>query len=470
MRPYRASSKYVVAAGDCYVSFHGNFMDRYSDGSYYNDDNMKSFLSETGTRFLYSFGSGISYETQKIGKRHTENIAKKIRMMHDRPFMSDSKIYVDSGGFQVAMGALKTSDMPKFIDMYCDFLMKYDSIYHYAFSLDLPPGPLENNVFTSYDQLEKLNRSSYQKLGSLPDNIKKKLIYVHHFRTPSIYDTWNKFLFHENLAEGYDNFATGGIVANMATDQAIPVILYCIPLSEILYYNKKLNKKSFNFHVLGGANHIDVFYHKLFEHHIKQVHDVDVNITYDSSALFKALAQGRFVPVFKSDGSMIKMDLHSAYLHQRFEGQQTIEEKLYEILNECTNDYGFRKLTPKDDPVYTTIQPSNCLTFSRSIHMYGMCYFLYNYCMMEAIAKDYVQRIYPYYLSRDQETFDAICNELSVKLNGGKRSKKQTSKISSLFRSLDLLTHIDLSYNRNIITKYLSNDDISSMSSPFISF
>lgn len=470
MSANRVPSNFVVAAGDCYVSFHSNFMDRYSDGSYYNDSQMEHFLRETGNRFLYSFGNHISYKTQKISKKHKQKIADKVKMMHNRPFMKSSQIYIDSGGFQVAMGALKTSDMPVFMDLYCQFLNENKDIYNYAFHLDLPPGPGTQNVFGSYQQLETLNRQSYQKMAALPDDVKSKMIYIHHFRTPSIYDTWHKFLFQEHLADGFENFATGGIVANMSTDTKIPVILYSIPLSEILHHNMKLGKKHFNFHVLGGANYVDVFYHKLFQHHIKMTHDIDVNITYDSSALFKGLAQGRFIPVRKSNGNIFKMDLRSDVLHLRCEDTSTTQDRLYEVFNNNVTPYGFKQLTPETDPVYSVVVDGDNATFSRSIWMYGMCYMMYTYSMVEAMANETVQKIYPHYLNRDQAKFDLGCLDLIVKFNNGKQSRKHMSKISSLFRSLDLLKTVDLKFNKAVVDKYLSQDDNSLMKSDILTF
>ncbi len=451
---------YVVAGGDAFVGLLHNFLHRHNLKSYFDHSQLNNFLLNSIDKYLFSFGTGLSYKTKKISKNHTTRILKGIESMTNVDFMKNTKLYIDSGGFQVAMGAINTKDMPQFINIYHEFLENYVNKFNYAFSLDLPPGPSSaTKIFKSYSEIEQLNRLSYQATTKLPQNVKDKILYVHHFRTPSLYDTWSKFLWDEDLADGFKNFATGGIVANMATDLTIPVIIYCIPLSEILKYAIDKNIQEFNFHVLGGANFIDVFYHKLFSHHIKKVHNVTVNITYDSSAIFKGLAIGRFIPVFK-DNELFKMDLKSKGLHLRFNNHMTKEDTTYEVLNTLSEQYGFKPLSTDIDPIYDDTRN----TFSRSVHMYLICHVLHTYRRLELICENFVEEIYPLYQQNNQVEFDDKCYKFSQKLNQGKITRKQKAKISSLYKSLQILTNLDRDYNKHLIHKFMSNDDISMMS------
>jgi hypothetical protein len=453
-------SNFVCAGGDCFASLLGNFIDKHGGSEYFTDEKVNYFLKNSVNKYLYSYGTGLSYKTKKMSPNHNERIATEVKKIVDRPLMKDCTLLIDSGGFQVAMGAVEAKDMPSFINKYHSFLEANHNNFSYAFSLDLPPGPA-TTVFESYQQLEDLNRLSYRTTAALPAPVKDKMIYIHHFRTPSLYDSWSKFLWEENLANGFKNFATGGIVANMATDMTIPVIIYVIPLSEILKYAISKNMTEFNFHVLGGANFIDVFYHKLFSYHIQKVHNVKVNITYDSSALFKGLAIGRFIPVFKDDGNLIKMDLRSSVLHLRFENMMTIEDKVYQLLNDIADHYGFRKLTPETDPIYDIERN----TFSRSVHMYLLCYMLHIYRHIELKCENFVEEIYPMYTQQKQVEFDEKCYEFAKKFNQGKNTRKQKAKISSIYKSLNILTVMDRAYNRHLIHKFMATDDISTMNS-----
>lgn len=451
---------FVCAGGDCFASLMSNFMSKYSGDSYITNETLADCLDNSINKYLYSFGTGLSYKTKKMSKNHVAKITSEVDKIVNEPFMKECKLYIDSGGFQVAMGAVKTEDMPSFITKYHTFLEDNHQKFSYAFTLDLPPGPSSaSSIFESYAQIEELNRQSYRASASLSPEAKAKMIYVHHFRTPSLFNTWSKFLWEENLAEGYKNFATGGIVANSATDLTIPIIIYVVPLSEITKYAISKGMTEFNFHVLGGANYIDVFYHKLFAHHIKKAHNVTVNITYDSSAIFKGLAIGRFVPVFRNDGNLIKMDLRSNALHMRFDSDHTIETKLYELLNEIADAYGFKRLDPVTDPVYDTERN----TFTRSIHMYLICYVFRMYRKLEQMSQTLIDEIYPLYQEGKQDEFDARCTQLGRTFNQGKNTKKQKAKVASLFKSLEILTNMDTEYNKFLITKFMSNDDIAGM-------
>ena len=454
--------EYVVAGSDCFVSFLGSFIDK-TGGSYFDDDKLKVFIENSVDRYLYSFGTGLSYKSQKISKNHVAKVTSEVAKIHDRPFMQNSKIYIDSGGFQVAMGAIKTEDMPKFIQLYHDFIKNEHQKFSYAFSLDLPPGPgTASKIFNSYSQLEDLNKLSYQTAAALPQVCKDKMIYIHHFRTPALYDTWSKFLWDDHLADGFINFATGGIVANSSTDIVIPIIIYTIPLSEILKYAISKGMTKFNFHVLGGANYIDVFYHKLFSYHIKKVHNIDVTITYDSSAIFKALAVGRFIPVFKDDGNLMKMDLRSNSLHLRFDDTATIEDKVYTLVNEIAQAYNFKPLNKVDDPIYEANEKGK-IVLSKKLYMYLICYYLRAYRMLELMSNEFIQQIYPLFEEGKIHEFDQLCYTFAQKFNQGKNTKKQKTKIASLYRSLQVLTNMDREYNRHVIEKFMSSDDITTM-------
>ena len=451
---------YIVAGSDCFVALLGNFIDNHGGSEYFNDDKIKNFLANNINRFLYSFGTGLSYKTKKFSKNHSKKISTQVDTIVNRPFMTNTSTYIDSGGFQVAMGAIAPEDMPNFINLYHTFIKDNYNKFKYAFTLDLPPGPSSSDsIFNSYHQIEELNRLSYQTSANLPQEIKDKMIYVHHFRTPSIYDTWSKFMWEENLAKGYKKFATGGIVAGAASDITIPVIIYTIPLSEVLKYAMSQNLTQFNFHVLGGANFIDVFYHKLFSHHIKKVHNVDVTITYDSSAIFKALAIGRFIPVFRDDGILVKMDLKSNGLHLRFDSDGTVQDKVYFLLNQIADNYGFRRLDPKTDPIYDVTRD----TFTRSVHMYLILYYLRIYRELELISQQYVDVVYPLFQAGKIDEFDRKCMDLAQRFNQGKNTRKQRAKICSIYRSLQILTNMDREYNKFIIHKFMSSDDIASL-------
>lgn len=460
------SGQYVVAGVDTFVELFSKFIDVHDKSNHFNDEIFCNFLQQSISKYLFSYGTGLSYKTKRFPKNHTSKIAQVVQKIRTRPFMANNELYIDSGGFQVSMGAIDTKDMPRFIDDYHNFIDETHSAFDWAFCLDLPPGPGSGDIFDSYQQIEELNRTSYNSVFSLSEAARNKMIYIHHFRTPSLYKTWSKFLFEEGLGEGYKYYGTGGIVANLATDTSIPVIIYTIPLSSVLRYNKEQGKKQFKFHILGGANFSDVFYHKLFTHHIKKVHDIDVEITYDSSAIFKGLAIGRFIPVLNSNEELVKMDLRSNQLHLKFDGTP-IHDKVYQLLNEIASIYQFKELNQNDDPIYERAPraKSKAATFSRSVHMYLMCHILKTYRQIELNSEKFVSEIYPYYENGEIEEFDSRCLSFTKKLNQGKSTKKQKAKTYSLYKSLKILEDLDEEYNEYLVQKFMASSDISCMQS-----
>ena len=462
------SGNFVAAGGDTFVALMKRFMPECP--TLCTDQQIINVLDSTVDKFLFSFGAGVNYKTKKLSGKHEQRFLKVINNMQSAPFMKNAKIYWDSGGFQVANGAFHPKDLPAFIDMYYKCVEANPSMYSNAFILDCPPGPGSKDLFSSYNQIEKLNRMSYEKcLQTISPQNLKKVIYIHHFRTPSLYDTWHKFLFDENLADGYEYFGTGGIVANLASDIAIPIVLYTIPLSSILVYAKSKGLKKFKFHVLGGANFRDVFYHKLFEHHIREYHGIDVEITFDSSAIFKAMFIGRHIHVFNHDNNVIKMDFRSGVLDTVLKGSDlskidpskniTVRNKLYAVCDELANKYGFRKLDPLVDPIYDPM--TNSLT--KEMHVLMMSYVMEFTKQMELNCEMLAKKIYPIYQSGAVADFNEACNRITKMINQGKETKKQKAKSNCIFKSLKVLEQLDLDYNKMLVHQYMASDDISSL-------
>ena len=80
------------------------------------------------------------------------------------------------------------------------------------------------------------------------------------------------------------------------------------------------------------------------------------------------------------------------------------------------------------------------------------------------MCEKFVEEIYPLYEQNKQDEFDERCYELAKKFNQGKNTRKQKAKIASIAKSLEVLTKMDREYNRHLIHKFMSNDDISEMS------
>ena len=95
----------------------------------------------------------ILSNTYHLYLRPGHKLIEKAGGLHK--FMNwDGGILTDSGGFQVAMGAIQKQDMFKFIELYVEFLKNYSSKINKAYSMDLPPPAQGNEIFKTYQELE----------------------------------------------------------------------------------------------------------------------------------------------------------------------------------------------------------------------------------------------------------------------------------------------------------------------------
>jgi hypothetical protein len=406
-------------------------------------------------RLLYSFGAGLSSKSHNVSERRIKKVSDVIDSMHSCPFTNESTIFVDSGGFQLCMGYMNQSDIPKYCDIYTQFINQKYQDFTMCYSLDIPV--VKDGIFKTYIELEKMNRYTYQEFSKFKQEIKDKVFYIHHFITPKLYNIWSRFMWDEGLADGFTNFSVGGIVAGSGSDHTIPLVTYCIPLSDIVKYCKCKKIDKFNFHLLGGASYSDIFYHQMFTKHIKRVHNIDVNITYDSSTLFKGLAVGRFTRCFKSDGNLYQMDLHSDVLKIKYDKEKTVEDCIYEFLNDISDHYDMKHLDPVNFPIYENN------TYHRAIHMFLMMHEMRIFREIELMCIDAVEELYPLFEQNKRVEFGDECLKFIKRFNGGRLSEKLNLKCSNLSRSLDILTKCDTVLNKHLVDKYMSNDDVAEM-------
>ena len=452
-----SSGNYVVAAGDSFVQLIDRFLYLYDGKRYLNEEDLKRVITNTIDKYLYSFGAEMNYKTKKIPKNRLKRFIQKTNEIHRAKYMDSCEIYWDSGGYQVSNGALHPKYMKDFIQMYYGAVKNHTDIYDHAFLMDLPPGPGTKDFFSSNKQIEEINRYSYEMASNMyTEEEKKKLIFVYHFRSPALYDTWTKFMFEDGLADGYEYFGTGGIVANIKSDILNPLVSYTLPLSCILRYAIDRNMKKFNFHVLGGANFIDVFYHKLMTLHIKEHHDIDVNITYDSTGLFKGISVARYVYTINNLGNMVKMEYGSDKLHLRFDEGGTIEDKLYEHVNNISRKYNIKQIDRNITPVYKNGRISMCM------NIYLMMYLLDIYRVIEDMSELQCAEVYKFYKSGEHSEFIKQCTEIIKRHNYGKVSTKMKSKCNSLIKSMKMLENPDLDYNKHMVEKYMDSESLGS--------
>jgi len=435
---------------------------------YFSRGVLNDFFLQTCDKFLHSFGA--SFSGRKKYNKYAEQEAKLFKKNRDYGFFNDCVFMVDSGGFQASIGSINKKETDILYDIYYnDFLVNHKDVYDRAFVLDIPPGP-GCNIFSSFDDVYEMNHKSYIKAASLPDGVRDKMIYIHHFRTPKLWEIYTRIMDENDLFDKFKYHATGGIVANMASDTAIPCIIYILPLIPLLARAKKYNRKKLYFHILGGAQYRDVFFYELFKIHVMKVHGIELEITYDSSGIFKGLMQGRIVPILMN-GKLTRLDLRTTALDGKQMGLDD-DRKVIDIYRSTLNElckFGFKEISV--DKVYS----EETGTFLYDIMSYSMLHMLYIYSKAEDYLKTEAAKIYKIYeahsdrMNQDDHEDIVLFNqkvyETIRNMNEGKVTKKATSKSTSVSKSLDMLTDLDEDLCKHIIIKNLAKDEFISLSS-----
>lgn len=411
---------------------------------------VSEFLSSTTSGYLHSFGQDFAGKK----KYHKYNAQRTAIFNNCRATgMFDNCTFIaDSGGYQISIGRLTKTESLLLYKLYYEWLEESHDVFDRAFILDIPPGP-GCKVFDSFSDVFDWNLESYLKAKAFPPEIRKKFIYVHHFRTPKLWEIYTKIMREYDMFNSFEYHATGGIVANMGSDMSIPCIIYVLPLIPLLNECKKFGRKKLNFHILGGASFRDIFYYELFKKVVKKEHDIELEITYDSSGVFKQLMHARFMSSADEFGNIHKMYFREFELDERFSGGRSKIEQIDMQLNNVARKWGFKEISM--DGLYG----GDTNTLFADIKSYSFFYALDLYSVMQEKIRNLVSEIYPLYEAGDTDGFYQECLKTTRMFNQGKLTKKAKVKSYSIPRSLDMLKQLDEDYCVFLIDKFLSKDE-----------
>jgi len=445
-------SGYILAGFESLASILNNYM-LGKNGRFYDNftrDQISDFLGAICSGFLHSYGQNFAGKKRyKNYNKNEENVYNKCRSWG---FFNSSNLIIDSGGFQISVGRLTRAESDLLGKMYYEWIENHGHVIDRAFILDIPPGP-KCKIFETFKDVYELNLESYHRAKALPDDIRKKIIYIHHFRTPQLWKLYTKILQEDNMFNSFQHHGTGGIVANMSSDMVIPCIIYIIPMIPLINEAKRYGRDFLNFHILGGANFRDVTFYELFKKVVLEKHGINLNITYDSSGLFKSLMIGRYMWVDHPDGWLQKMDLRTSNLDNVFSNYVRVHQKLQMILDEFSEKMNFKKI--KVDKVYNP----KTGTFYEDVKVYSMLYMLWQWAEIQERSRKIADEIYPLYKSGEKGEFEIQCATLTRNLNSGKMTKKGVKKAASVAKSLDMLAQLDNDYCENLVKKFLAKDE-----------
>lgn len=454
-----ARSGYILAGFETLATtlhlFSSNQRSKWNDN--FTPEQVSNFLSNTCEGFLHSYGQ--NFANKKKYDKYNKTEADMFRKCRDWGFFDNCNFVVDSGGFQISVGRLSRRESMLLYNMYYDFLEEYHDVYQKSFILDIPPGP-GCEIFHNFDDVYKQNLESYIKAKEMPDHVRKKMIYVHHFRTPKLWEIYTKILREYDMFSSFEYHGTGGIVANMSSDMSIPCIIYVLPLIPLINEAMKCKRDYLNFHILGGANYRDILFYELFKITMKDRHNFNLNITYDSSGPYKQVMHARFIYAKDEHDNIRKMSIKSNDLDKRFKQEEFSIDNYQNMINEFSNRWGFKKIDL--DGVYG-MYPNRSKVLTETFHFdvktYSLLYSLDSYVAIQTKMKEVAEKIYPLYKEGLLEEFYDECFEITKQINQGKLTKKQKIKTNSITKSLDMLTGLDEEYCEYLVKTKLAKDE-----------
>lgn len=447
-------SGYVLAGFETLATILDNFIEgrrgRFEDN--FTREQISNFLSSTTAGFLHSYGQ--DFPGKKKYNKYSWREGDMYQRCRDMGIFDNCNLIADSGGFQISIGRLTRRESDLLYDMYYEWLVEYSNVYDRAFILDIPPGP-GCKIFHNFQDVFNKNLESYERARALPDDIRKKIIYVHHFRTPQLWNIYTKIMREYDMFDSFEYHATGGIVANMSSDMSIPCIIYILPIVPLLNETIRCGRDHLNFHILGGANFRDVLFYELFSIVVKKKHNIDLNITYDSSGIFKQIMHARFMNVRDQFGCINKMNIKSNNIHLKFKDDEdyTVEQMVGRILNRMADKWGFKRITT--DGIYDPERN----TFWEDVKTYAVLYAFDFYSEFQHEMRQFAIEMYDLYEAGEREEFNKRAFEATRIVNQGKTTSKQKTKSTSILRSLDVLSSLNEEYCHYLVNKYLAKDE-----------
>ena len=450
-------SGFVLAGFETLSNITDNFI-KNTKGRYNNNftrEDISNFFSKTCSGFLHSYGQ--TFAGKRNYSKHSKIEAQLFQNCRSTGFFDNSEFFVDSGGFQVSIGKLSRDEAILLSKMYYEFLEKYYEVYDRAFILDVPPGP-GCEIFHNFEDVYKWNLSSYTIAANMPKYVKDKIIYIHHFRTPKLWEMFMKILKDYDMFSNFNYHGAGGMTANLSSDVSIPCVVYVLPLTPLLNECKKINRSYLHFHILGIATFRDIFFYELFQKHVKKKHGIDLIITYDSAVIYKGLMTGRSLYI-RDDNVMRKVDIKSLQLNRPFKNGLKVADVYKNSLAKLSNKYGFKIVG--GDGIYN----DKTGTFFEEIKVYTMMYVLDQFLEVQNMFRELVEIVYPMYESGNVEDFTREIIHITRDLNNRKITKKQRVKAISIVKSLDMLTNLDEDHCEYVIKRSLGKDEFSELDS-----
>lgn len=397
------------------------------DGYYIEPYKVNNILRANTKGVMSSFGSTV------MGNNKYESSYKKfiemLKSLQELDYCKGIPWYIDSGGFQVLTGSLTKDQIVILQDYYYRFLVDHKDLYSKGFILDLP---VNNFCFSNWKELYDWNIKSYIQAVELPSYVRDKIIYIHHFTSPQVNKIFNRIMDEVDALNNFKYFGVGGIAKGISTNRHYTQI-FTIPIIQFINKVKSKGINGLKLHFLGFNTPESVLFYKICEVICKKVHNVDLEITYDS-AIYRKLATGRIFQVFE-DNVISKVIFNGNKLHLK-----DTNNYIRNTLNKFAVRNGLEEIREDDFSVYNK-------TNSKRMHMTTYAYMLLYHI-------EYMQRVDQwlekqgellYYCFKDQgyDEFRNLMYDVSAKMSGGRYKRHQKLFANNFLKTIEMLVRCD---------------------------
>lgn len=415
------------------------------------------------------------------GQRKIERVDKAIKKINTvYNFVRDSydnNIFIDSGGYQIAVNRLEMKYIPNLIEAYSSFIESNDNEKTFYYIEDVVS---TGDKVPTIEDAKELTILGLKRFNEIPKNKKKNIYFIYHFQNIELFDAWQDILEVTPPEEILDShrWAVGGIVASSSSNNYDKkYISYMLPVVDILQRELSYLKTegTLYFHVLGVTGLLDMIFFALFQELFK-FYNFKLEMTFDSTGAVQCIAKGQFFYYLEND-ALYKIEMghkdHNKRVQGFFEGEARYTNKeIMDIIKEkYINEKEFNTKCFNNE--YYVVDENG----KKTLHPYGLRFFIPHsgsqYSDIFDWAKKKAEQILPLYISGNSEFINELYL-LSSKLKGNNKTSQSNDKITSIVNTLNLFNSI-LSGNkifkkeeiRGLIIDML-NGDISEKPKPVI--
>jgi hypothetical protein len=195
-----------------------------------SSDKIMNFLDSNYQNGMISFGETLHGK----GTKSIKTAIRKVNRTFDYVRSNYSNnIFVDSGGYQIAVDKIEAKDVPSLIEAYAGFIDSVKDNNTYFYIEDVIPN---GSKIATADIAGDLTIRGLKRFENLSKNKKENVYFIYHFQSPAVFNMWQRVL-NEAPPEqilGSHRWAVGGIVASDATSFDKQFISYMIPVLDIL--------------------------------------------------------------------------------------------------------------------------------------------------------------------------------------------------------------------------------------------